>query len=420
MKKKKVMWLCNARFTSEKIRTTGSWLQPLAEHLQQTGMVEIVNITTDNVAQIVHEQFEGIEQYVIPSPHKKHHGQVPSEKFCSLLSEIEQVVNPDLVHVWGSEGIWVSAYAKGAIKSKAFLDIQGILSSCYYYYYGGLSFTDLVKCVHLKELLMPWRSLWRKKELFKLRGKIETDSIKHFKYISYQSEWVRRHLSFIVPDASFIPTKIMLRNSFYKAAAWTFNEDRESPIVFTTASGAIPYKGIQVLLKSIQLLKHKYPNIKLHIAGNMHIGNRLQDGFSIYIQNLIYDLSIRDNVVLLGSIDETQIIHELQNANVCVIPSFVETYCLAFAESMIVGTPTVASFAGAMPELARHGEECLFYNSIDFQMCASYIDDLIQNRDLAELLSTNGRKRRLKENNVRAVVETQLKNYEIMIGDEII
>mgnify|MGYP000665879829 CR=1 FL=1 len=91
---------------------------------------------------------------------------------------------------------------------------------------------------------------------------------------------------------------------------------------------------------------------------------------------------------------------------------------LAFAESMIVGTPTIASFAGAMPELARHGEECLFYNSIDFQMCASYIDDLIQNRDLAELLSVNGRNRRLRENNVRAVIETQLKNYEIMIGDE--
>ena len=86
MKKKKIMWLCNARFSSEKIRATGSWLQPLAEHLQQTGMVDIVNITIDNVAQIVHEQLDGIEQYVIPSPHKKHHGQVGF-----LLTQKEQL-----------------------------------------------------------------------------------------------------------------------------------------------------------------------------------------------------------------------------------------------------------------------------------------------------------------------------------------
>lgn len=67
-------------------------------------MVDIVNITTDNVAQIVHEQFgKELNNMSFASPHKKHHGQVPSEKFCSLLSEIEQVVNPDLVHVWGSE-----------------------------------------------------------------------------------------------------------------------------------------------------------------------------------------------------------------------------------------------------------------------------------------------------------------------------
>ena len=55
---------------------------------------------------------------------------------------------------------------------------------------------------------------------------------------------------------------------------------------------------------------------------------------------------------------------------------FIETYCLSFAEAMIVGVPTVTSFTGAMPELARHGEESLFYNSIDYQTCATYGSDI--------------------------------------------
>lgn len=418
IKKRKIMWLCNARFSKEKIRTTASWLQPLAECLQQLGKVDIVNVTTGNVRQTICEEIDGIKQYVLPMPSVSHYGQVPSREFCLALSKIEGEVKPDLVHVWGTEGIWASAFQQGAIKTKAFLDIQGILSSYYYYYYGGLTFWELLRCVHLKEILMPWRNLCFKKRIFKKRGEVEIEAIKSFDTISYQSEWVRRHLSFVAPTARFISTKIMLRKSFYTADAWKYKCPSDSPVVFTTASGSIPYKGIQVLMKSIQLLKDKYPGIQLRIAGNMHIGNRLQDGFSVYIQNLIKRLGIQNNVVELGPIDETQIVKELQGANVCVIPSFVETYCLAFAESMIVGTPTIASFAGAMPELARHEEECLFYNSIDFQVCASFIDRLVQDRSLAERLSENGRARRMKENDMDTVVKTQQEIYNKVLENE--
>ena len=112
---------------------------------------------------------------------------------------------------------------------------------------------------------------------------------------------------------------------------------------------------------------------------------------------------------------ENQIVEELQYADVTVIPSFVETYCLAFAESMLIGTPTVVSYTGAMPELADHGEECLFYNSMDFLSCAYYVDQLVRNKALAEKLSANGRKRRLQENDRELVVNTQLDIYHKII-----
>ena len=64
-------------------------------------------------------------------------------------------------------------------------------------------------------------------------------------------------------------------------------------------------------------------------------------------------------------------IGELLNCNVCVMPSFIETYCLAFAEAMMVGVPVVVSFAGAMPELAEHNKEAMFYNPLDHITCAA-------------------------------------------------
>lgn len=411
----KILWLCNSQFTNEKIKTTGSWLQPLAQILQESQKVSIYNITLGNVSTVQHNNYKGIKQWIIPYPKTTGYGQIPSQKFCETLSEIEKIVAPDLIHIWGSENVWVSAYAQGAIKTKAFVDIQGILSSCYPYYYGGLNFKDILKCIHLKEILMPSRLLFHKKEVFKQRGSIESNCLKRFKIISYQSEWVKNQLSYINPDAIYIPTKIMLRDSFYTAEPWKYKNNKNSPVVFTSASGAIPYKGIHILLNSIKLLKKDYPSIKLKIAGNMKIGGLLMDGYSLYLEEKIKELGIGNNVIFLGSLNETELVKELQNSNCCVISSFVETYCLAFAESMMIGVPTIASFAGAMPELAKHGEECLFYNPIDFQTCASYIKKLIEDKNLAEYISANGRKRRMKENDRELVLQTQINNYNQII-----
>ena len=148
------------------------------------------------------------------------------------------------------------------------------------------------------------------------------------------------------------------------------------------------------------------------------MGNKLLDGYSVFLNKLIKKYGLQENVIYLGSLDENQIIAHLQEANACVIPSFIETYCLAFAESMIVGTPTIASFAGAMPELAENGKEALFYNSVDYYTCATYIDKLLQDKRLAEKLSENGRARRMKENDIDTVVKTQLEIYENVLSNE--
>lgn len=413
---KRIVWLCNSRFSEEKIKTTGSWLLPMAEKLQSSGEVQLYNITIGNVSSCINNNYKGIEQWVLPRPKTSHYGMIPDSGFCGKLADLINQINPDLVHIWGTEGFWASIYEQGYIKHKSLIDIQGILSSYYSYYYGGLSFVDILKCIHAKEVILPWRTLFNKKRIFRKRGETESQCIKTFRFISYQSDWVRKQLMFINPDATYLPTRIMLRDSFYFSEPWKYKEDKSAPIIFTSASGAIPYKGLQIAFKAVQLLKKKYPHISLRVAGNMFIGNKILDGFSVYIKNLIRELDITDNVHLLGSIDESQIVKELQQADVAVVPSFVETYCLAFAEAMMVGVPTVVSYAGAMPELARHNKECLFYNSIDYQSCAAYVNELIQNKNLAIQLSTNARYRRLKENNPQLVVQTQLDIYNRILN----
>ena len=171
---KKILWLCNIAFTDNRIKTTASWLQPLAELLQQSQKVQLYNITLGNVKVIQKNIYQNIVQWIIPQGKLSNHGQVASLETYRHITQIEQEVQPDLVHIWGTESIWCDAYWKGFIKTKTMLDIQGILSLYYFFYYGGLTTKEIIQCIHLKEILMPWRTLFHKKHVFKERGEIET------------------------------------------------------------------------------------------------------------------------------------------------------------------------------------------------------------------------------------------------------
>ena len=97
-----------------------------------------------------------------------------------------------------------------------------------------------------------------------------------------------------------------------------------------------------------------------------------------------------------------------------VIPSFIESYSLALAESMMVGTPSVVSYAAAMPEFAKDNEQVLFYDSLDVISCAARIENIFVHKDLSERLSLNSRLRKLKDCDKIETLRIQLDNYDVI------
>src|SRR5574344_1781184 len=406
----KILWLCSTKLSDSRIKTTGSWVQPLANAISKIDNVKLINITAESVNSVKVDIIGRIKQYVLPYPHTSHYGHIANNFFCEEVKKIIDQENPDIIHIWGTESFWGSLYLKGYIDRPCLLGMQGVLYSYYYYYYGGLKTSEIIRTIRLKEILMPWRTIFNKKNILKKKGIYEKKLLSKIKYIDYQSEWVHNQVSNVDNSAKLFRTGIVLRDSFYKSHGWKYHYNVD-PIVFTTASEAIPYKGIQTAIRALYLLKKKYPRIKLHIAGDMFVGNKLLDGFSLYLKSLIKSLDLNENIIFLGNIDEKSIVKQLQLCNVCVIPSYVESYCLAFAESMYVGTPTVVSYAGAMPEFAIDRKEALFYSPIDFITCAKLIKDCIENEKLSTNLSIECRKRRIIENDINMIVEKQINTY---------
>lgn len=412
----RILWLTNIAFSTETSKITGSWLQPLAEELVAIKKCNIANVAFGGVEKIEKKNINGIVQYIIPKRKQKGKGQEACTQTCHEVCAIEAEYKPDIIHIWGTENIWCSIHAKKLFTtSKILLDIQGLLKPYADFYLGGLQLKEILQCVHLKELLLPNRNLLSKANLFRRRGKYEEQYLKQFLHISTQSDWVRNHIRIINTNAHIYNTKIILRKEFYRANTWVYQDANDTPVIFSSCSAAVPYKGMHQLLKMASVLKIDYPNIQVRIAGNINVGNHMLDGYSVYLKKMIRDLGLTNNIVYLGSLNATQIITELQKCNVCVIPSYIETYCLALAEALFIGVPCVVSYAGALSETAIPNQEALFYNSNDFVQAADLVKRLISNKSKAERLGVNARKRRLEENDIKTVVNTQMGIYNQLI-----
>ena len=412
----KVLWLCNSPVIEENIKTTGSWLRPMAVALSRVDDIELsvlVQSKTVKTTSIIAKN--DISQYFIPQRKTYCHGQIPSKKSIEDVKNIVNQVRPDLIHIWGTEQMWAYMNTMGCFGNiPTLLEIQGLLYAYVRYYYGGLTNTEILQSVHLKELIMPWRSLYGKKYVFYKRGQIEKKSIKSFDYIGYQSDWVKYHLQYLGSHAKLYNSKIILRDSFYESS-WHYHFNGRHPIVYTMCSDAISYKGIHSLLKSIALVRDKFPDVELRIAGNMFVGNRLLDGYSIFLKKLISKLSLTSNVSFLGSLEEHEIVEDLKKADVCVMPSFVETYGVALAEAMIVGLPTIVGYSSGTACLSKHNVDVLFYNPIDYHMCAAYIEAFLEDVDLAERISRQAKINRNKLNNKTDAVNNQIDIYKQII-----
>ncbi len=147
----------------------------------------------------------------------------------------------------------------------------------------------------------------------------------------------------------------------------------ESIILFV--GRIVPLKGIDNLLKAMTYLERKQ-RIKLAvIGGDEHSQAEMQR-----LKNLSRSLKINESVTFLGLVKQEMLPFFYSAADLCVVPSYYESFGLVVLESLACGTPVVATKVGGAESVIRHGETG--YVVTDNDPC--YLADKI-----ARLLSTS-------------------------------
>lgn len=168
-------------------------------------------------------------------------------------------------------------------------------------------------------------------------------------------------------------------------ADYRISQDRVDPLLVYVGSEH-PRKNIEVLFRTVALLKRQFPHVLLVKIGNPGIRSG-----RIRTLELIDELDIRQNVQLLGNIPSDRI-NELYNiADAMVFPSTNEGFGLPPLEAMAAGCPVICSAAASLPEVV--GDGAIMHDASDAEGFAASVVHIFTNAAFRAELTSRGNKR---------------------------
>lgn len=140
------------------------------------------------------------------------------------------------------------------------------------------------------------------------------------------------------------------------------------------------YKGFDTAIDALALIKSKenMRKINISIAG---------DGiYKDFLINYAKEKNVYENISFLGKITREEVINNLDNADLFLMPSRTEGLPRALIEAMARGVPAFGSNIGGIPELLSHK---YLFNPEDSKKLAELIEDIIDKPDELSNMSKN-------------------------------
>ncbi|MFA5810599.1 MAG: glycosyltransferase family 4 protein [Thermoleophilia bacterium] len=384
----------------------------MARGLLDSGAVELGIIAPGQVKHFTRCDYRKVKQWLLPDNRTLGRDGLPPASLVQAIIAASKEFSPDLVQVWGTESFWGLLPSRGLLSCPALLEMQGLKGQIAKVFYGGLTLPEQLRSIGIKELLKR-RTMRAERRDFARWGLREEEMIRGHRFVDVQTPWLASHIKAINPAARLFWTDFALRQSFCDADCW---QGTAQPTLFCTAADSSPFKGLHVAIRALGLLKRRIPDVRLRIAGTHQRPGIRQSGYMRWVNRMLRKFCLTDAIVWLGPLNAQQIVAELQNAAAAVIPTFVEGYCLALAEAMRVGTPTVVAYAGGTGHLGKDEESCLFFPPGDEAMCAYQLERLLIDHGLANRLSDKARAVALIRNDPKMIVANQLEIYRQVVS----
>ena len=194
--------------------------------------------------------------------------------------------------------------------------------------------------------------------------------------------------------------------------------------VLVTVARIEERKGIDFVIKSLNLVKRKNPNIKYIIVGDGEDIGRLKE--------IVRSERLSDTVSFVGKFSGKQLSKYynlcdafilnsrncLKKSKVCTKIGSVEGFGVVFIEAAACKKPSIGGNSGGIPDAVIDGETGILVNPINIKDISNAIIKLLSDNKLARKMGENGYKRAVSRYNYDFVsnkilkdIKNSVKNY---------
>lgn len=383
----RVLWITNIVFPEAQgllkgcgtLKASGGWMIGAAETLVNQENVNLVVATVSpDVKKLTNLKGKSIGYYLIPYGKGNDKYNPDYERYWL---EIRKIVQPDVVHIHGTEFTHGLAYIRACSSKNVVVSIQGLVSVCSKYYSLGITKRQILQNFTLRSFL--GRGILKEKKQFAKRGIWEYELINSVGNIIGRTSWDKTHAWAINPQAKYYHVGEILRDAF-NDGEWSYSNCNHHSIFLS--QGNYPLKGLHMVLMALPLIIREYPDTTLKVAGkDITRCDSFKEFLSYtdygrFIRNMIRKLSIEDVVSFTGPLDAEGMKEEYLRSNVFVCPSSIENSPNSLGEAQILGVPVVAAYVGGVPDMMKDDEGHL-YRYDEIEMLARKICDVFEARD---------------------------------------
>lgn len=416
-----LLWLINvplpeaSKLLNEKPSPFGGWLINASNALADCQDVNLTIVFVKNgISNYIRLKGDKITYYAC-RPVTEHNGKMIENN--EVFNEILEEVNPDIVHIYGTELAHTLSMVNACKKQniKTVISIQGLVSIYAQHMYANLPFKAILGFTFRNILRND--HVWGHKRLFSKRGINEIEALKNTKHVIGRTTWDKACTMQINPEAQYHFCNETLREEFYKRA-WSFEKCEKYSIFLS--QGQYPIKGLHYMLEAMPYILERFPEAKVYISGkditkSDTLKNRLLiTYYGKYIKSLIKKYKLNGNVIFTGPLDEVNMCERYLKSNVFVCPSSIENSPNSLGEAMILGVPSIASNVGGVADMLTHNKEGYVYQTDAPYMLAHYVCELFEKEDIAQKFSENARVRALQTHSKEDNLQRTLEIYNII------
>ncbi len=389
----------------------GGWILGQLEALRTRAELSVCTVNP-KVSEATCLHLDGVEYWLLP------HG--TREEFARLL----QKVQPDLVHLWGSEYPPATALLSQCDPDRVLLSIQGLMGPCADHLLDGVPKAYCSSCFvqRMIDRVIPGGLLDGQLAYFRRQAEAEAAMLASLRHVTGRTSWDRLQLQRLAPQARYYPCNETLRPSFYEGE---WQGGPSSPVLFLS-QGNYPLKGLHRLLQALPAVLEKYPDARLVIAGwpPLERGLLLRPvidwmfPYQRYTKRLIRQLGLGAAVSYTGPLNEEQIRQQYLDSSLYLLCSSMENSPNSLGEAMLLGLPCVASRVGGVESMLTDGQEGLLYPAEDIQALSQAILRMLDEPDFAQACGQRARQRALRTHDPAANGQRMLEIYREILSPQ--